>query len=233
MNKEISSTDNHVFRSILTRLFHTDWVIVSLLLLVMMALIFVDRIIALAVIWLCVGVFVQKQGRETIGLRKPEQKIWWLVAPVVGLGMVGVTALTLWALLGWTEQNMFYDMAHAVGESFNLLGSQAAPWLRFAVLGFAWITSPFLEEPLFRGFAQAIYGQRFGIGFAVIFQAMLFALVHPLNSVSWLVSIFAAGIGYGLITRYSKSVWVAVLAHITYNLGIVWIAFTFMPEFVR
>ncbi|MBN2501783.1 MAG: CPBP family intramembrane metalloprotease [Anaerolineales bacterium] len=233
MEKGISFTENEVFHSGITRLIRKDWATVTLILLFHIVLIFIERMAAFVSIWLCILLLVQKQGRRVIGLRTPGHWVWWLIAPVLGLVTVGVTALILWALLGWTERNMFYDMAHAVGETFNLFGNHAAPWLRFTALIFAWIVSPFLEEPLFRGFAQTIYGQRFGVGFAVIFQAMLFALVHPLNNVSWFVSIFVAGIGYGIITKFSKSVWVAVLAHITYNFGIIWIAFTFMPEFVR
>ncbi|WKZ38350.1 MAG: type II CAAX endopeptidase family protein [Anaerolineales bacterium] len=206
--------------------------VVTFILLLHITLMFVERTIALVVLWLCIIFLLQKTGRRTIGLRAPAHWGWWLAAPVVGLLMVGLTAAALWLLFGWTEQNLFYDMAHAVGWSFNLLGSESPLWARWALLAFAWLSSPFLEEPLFRGFAQSIYRQKVGLVWAILLQSGLFALVHPFTSLSWPLSIFATGVVYGLLAKYSRSIWPAALAHIAYNLGIVWISFRFMPQFV-
>jgi membrane protease YdiL (CAAX protease family) len=232
MQNDISAAQNPVFHAGLTKIFKTDWMVVTLILLLHIALMFVERTIALFTIWLCIVFLLQKKGCRTIGLCAPAHWGWWLVAPVVGLLMVGLTAAVLWLLFGWTEQNLFYDMAHAVGGSFNLLGNESPLWVRWALLAFAWLSSPFLEEPLFRGFAQSIYGQKIGTGWAILLQSALFALVHPFNSLSWPLSIFAAGLVYGLLTKYSQSIWPAVLAHIAYNLGIIWISFRFMPQSV-
>ena len=232
MKNDISAAQNLVFHAGLTKLFKTDRMVVTFILLLHMALMFVERTIALVVLWLCIVFLLQKTGRRTIGLCAPVHWGWWLAAPIIGLLMVGLTAAVLWLLFGWTEQNLFYGMAHAVGWSFNLPGSQSPLWARWALLAFAWLSSPFLEELIFRGFAQSIYGQKIGIGWAILIQSVLFALVHPFNSLSWPLSIFAAGVMYGLLTKYSQSIWPAVLAHITYNLAIVWISFVFMPQFV-
>lgn len=233
MSNNTSTIENEIFRPSVRRLFHNNWVIVTIILLVHVAFMFVERQIALVTIWLCVFLLLQKQGKQVIGLRSPTHWVWWIVAPVIGLATVSITAVILWALLGWTKSNMFYDMAHAVGEGFYFLGKQAPLWSRFALLGFSWLlSSPFLEEPLFRGFTQSIYAQKIGMWASIVLQSVIFAFVHPLNSISWFVSIFAAGIIYGILAKYSQSIWVAVLAHATYNLGILWISFTFMPEYV-
>lgn len=93
--------------------------------------------------------------------------------------MVGLTAAALWLLFGWTEQNMFYAMAHAVGWSFNLLGSDAPLWARWALLAFVWLSSPFLEEAIFRGFAQSRFTAWLGARRAEIIIAVTFALFRP------------------------------------------------------
>jgi len=232
MNKLISPDNIEMFHPSITRLFRSNWVAVTAILLFHIAVMFVERTIALVTIWLCIFFLLQTQGKQIIGLQKPKQWTWWILAPVIGAAAVSVTALILWGLVGWTESNMFYDMAHAVGTGFNLLGNQAPLWSRFALLGFAWLSSPFLEEPLFRGFAQSVYGEKIGLWYSIILQAVLFVIVHPLNSISWLVSIFFAGVIYGVVTKQSGSIWVATLAHMTYNLGILWISFNFMPEYI-
>ena len=189
-------------------LFRSEWVAVTAIVLFHIAVMFVERTIALVTIWLCIFFLLQPRGKQIIGLQKPNQWAWWIFAPGIGAATVSVTAVILGALVGWTESNMFFDMAQAVGTRFHLLGSQAILWSRFALLMFAWLSSPFLEEQLFRGFVQSVYGQKFGIWPPIIFQAVLFVLVHPLNSISWFVSIFFAGIVYAVVTKYSKSIWV-------------------------
>jgi hypothetical protein len=232
MQKDTPAIEDDIFHSSVTRIIKTNWMAVTFILLLHLALMFVERTIALVVLWLCIVFLLQKTGRRAIGLRAPLHWGWWLAAPIIGLVMVGLTAASLWLLFGWTEQNLFYDMAHAVGGSFNLSGSESPLWARWTLLAFAWLSSPFLEEPLFRGFAQSIYAQKIGFGWAILLQSALFALVHSFASLSWPISIFAAGIVYGLVAKYSQSVWPAVLAHIAYNLGIVWISFQFLPQFV-
>jgi membrane protease YdiL (CAAX protease family) len=76
------------------------------------------------------------------------------------------------------------------------------------------------------------YGQKIRVGWAILFQSAQFALVHPFNSLSWPLSIFAAGLVYGLLTQYSQSIWPAVLVHIAYKIAIVRISFRLMPQFV-
>lgn len=233
MNNNTSSTEKEIFRPSVMRLFRQNWIVVTVILLFHIALIFIERQIAFITIWLGVFFLLQPQGKRFIGLRYPTHWIWWIIAPVTGLATVSITAIILWALLRWTESNMFYDMAQAVGEGFHFLGEQAPLWSRFALLGFVWLfSSPFLEEPLFRGFTQSVYGQKIGVWNSIVLQSVIFTLVHPLNSISWFVSIFAAGIVYGILTKYSRSIWVAVVAHIAYNLGILWISFNFMPEYI-
>ncbi|GEM_PF-5120343 len=233
MNSNSSSIDNKVFRPGVRRLFHSNWVVVTIILLVHIALLIVARPVALITIWLCVFFLLQPEGKRVIGLRGPTHWLWWMIAPATGLVIVSITAVILWALFEWTASNMFYDMAHAVGETFRLLGEQVPLGSRFALLSFAWLfMSPFLEEPLFRGFTQSVYAQKIGVWASIVLQSVVFALVHPLNSISWFVSIFAAGIVYGILTKCSQSIWVAVLAHATYNVGILWISFNFMPEYI-
>ena len=233
MDNNTTSTENEIFRPGAKRLFQHNWVIVTIILLGQIALMFLERQVALATIWLWAFLLLPPHGRRVIGLRSPTHWAWWIIAPAAGLATVSITAVILWALLGWTESNMFYDMAHGVGEGFRFLGEQASNVSRLSLLGFLWLfSSPLLEEPLFRGFTQSIYGQKMGVWPAIVLQSVIFTLVHPLNSVSWFVSIFAAGLVYGILTKYSQSIWPAVLAHAAYNLGILWISFTFMPEYI-
>lgn len=222
-----------IFRQNIKRILRTDWVIVTLIFLIHIGLTFVSRTIALVAIWLWLYLLVHQDGRQKIGLRHPNHWIWWFSSPIIGLVLVNATAIILWLIFGWSEKNMFYDMANAVGNGYRMLQESDFVWAPYALLGFGWLLqSPLLEEPLFRGLMLGSYGNEWGYGKALLIQAIAFAVVHPLNSVSWFASIFVAGIVYGVIMRKSGSIWPAVLAHSAYNFGIIWIAIKYMPEFV-
>lgn len=227
------TTEEGIFRPFIKRFVRAEWLIVTLIFFIQVGLSAIFRTIALIAIWLWLFLLLRRPGRREIGLRSPQHWGWWLVGPLLGLVLVSVTAAILWLIWGWGEHNMFTDMAQAVGHSYQFLAGGLPAWVPLAVLGFGWLVeSPLLEGPLFRSLMFGVYRKKWGDGVGIVIQALAFTLVHPLHSVSWVVSIFVAGIGYALITKYSQSLWPAVLAHSAYNLGIIWIAFQYYPHFV-
>jgi hypothetical protein len=186
--------------------------------------------VALAAIWLWVYLLMSPAGRRDIGLGPPNQRKWWFLGPLIGFLTIAITATALWLFFGWSERNMLYDMASAI-QAYIVVPHNAVVWATWVLLYLGWLVqSPLLEEPLFRGFMQTGYSRQWGIWLAIIVQSIAFTLVHPFNSFSWPISIFIAGVVYGLITYHSRSIWPAVLAHSAYNLGVVWISFNYVPD---
>jgi membrane protease YdiL (CAAX protease family) len=183
------------------------------------------RTLALIAVWIWVFVLVSKSGRPLLGLRRPAHWIWWLVGPIAGSGLFGVSFYWITSAVGWNPLNPFHAMVDVISITAWLPGI-APLWASVILVGFGWLVeSPLLEEPIFRGFLQTGIGRRWGIWAAIVLQAALFSLLHPLNSLYWIVSIFTAGLVYGLLAHYSKSIWPAVLAHSLYNAGVLWLAF--------
>lgn len=232
MDKSDKISYDTFFKPAILRLFKKNQISIIVIILFHLALISIERILALISLWLITMLIILPTGKILIGLNKPQNRSWYLISTILGFSMVGLSAILCWALLGWQENNLFVDMARAVSTGFHLLGENAPISARIALLLFAWMTGPFLEELLFRGYTQSLLSHYLGIWPAIILQAVLFAIIHPLSSLSWFVVIFAAGLLYGWIRQKSQSIWPAILAHAAYNIGILIISFTFLPNLI-
>lgn len=80
------------------------------------------------------------------------------------------------------------------------------------------LCAPLVEELLFRGLVFTRWGRRFGIRRGLLFSALLFGLLHislqPLGA-------FVLGLVAGLLYLRTRSLWVAIAAHATNNLIVV------------
>ncbi len=221
MTSSESSPEKGVFREEIRRFVDAEWLIVVLIFLVHIGLTSIFRTIGLVAMWVWIFILMRLEGRKRIGIRQPNHWGWWVAGPLLGLALIGITAAFSSLTWGWGEENMLYEMGQGIQE---WLGGNLPVWLLFTLLGFGWLVeSPFMEEPLFRGLIFGVLRGKWSNGVSIFIQALAFTLVHPLHSASWAISIFAAGVVYGLITKYSESIFPAALAHSAYNFGVLWI----------
>ncbi|GAD32075.1 putative membrane associated protease [Photobacterium leiognathi lrivu.4.1] len=73
------------------------------------------------------------------------------------------------------------------------------------------------EEAFFRGFIQQSLSKQFGWIIGIAMASLLFGLVHIHGGLLLVAFATLAGVGYGLIYRYSSRLWVAVLFHFLFN----------------
>lgn len=77
------------------------------------------------------------------------------------------------------------------------------------------IVAPLAEEMLFRGVLLSALGSRWGLGIALVVQAIVFAAYH---FTPWLlVPTFVLGLACGWLTQRRGSLWPAVVLHALYN----------------
>jgi membrane protease YdiL (CAAX protease family) len=84
-------------------------------------------------------------------------------------------------------------------------------WLLLAGI----VVAPVVEELFFRGFLYAGLAQRYSWRKAAVISSALFALIHlqPLA----IVPIFLLGYLFAYLYERSKSIWPAILMHVTTN----------------
>lgn len=77
------------------------------------------------------------------------------------------------------------------------------------------VVAPFAEEVVFRGVLLSSMRDRWGSGWAVVGSSLLFAAVHVNPYVALPIFVLALGLGY-LFLR-SRSIWVSMACHATFN----------------
>ena len=99
----------------------------------------------------------------------------------------------------------------------------------FVIYLIAVVGAPFFEELYFRGLVQGTLSARWGVGVAIVVQALLFGLVHldPNNgwgNIGTFVIITIVGLGLGSIRQWSGRLPPGMATHAGYNAIIVTIA---------
>jgi len=81
------------------------------------------------------------------------------------------------------------------------------------------LIGPILEEIFYRGFIQTALEKRFNFEYALLIPAVLFTISHAYKITQWhnMLTYLIIGIIYGLLRRWDKSLFPAIIAHICFN----------------
>jgi len=175
-----------------------------------------DFVIALFVV---VAAYASKLDVQALFGRTPRRSdIWPVVVTDVFLYCVGEALITLiftsvsflypkfaiwW--LNWTWEPSVYITT----EGSLPLFANSLNFLSLVVLG------PALEEILFRGYLLHRWSRKWGLGLGIFASSAIFGAIHPdpLGA-----AIF--GVGMSLLYLRTQSLYVPILAHSIYNLGV-------------
>lgn len=121
------------------------------------------------------------------------------------------------ALAFWLADQWFFDWLDPAqqAEDVNKWRQNNQGFLYASVLLGSVILAPLFEELFFRGLLFKAMGAHLPAGWVVLLTAVLFAAIHP--SFPLVISVFLAGLMYGLLRQLSGSVLPAILAHIIHN----------------
>ncbi|MBM7614690.1 CPBP family intramembrane glutamic endopeptidase [Alkaliphilus hydrothermalis] len=139
-------------------------------------------------------------------------KISWKNAALfvpVGIGMVFINGFLL-SLIQKTEV-----MDDAFSKHIDLMEQllSGSPILLYLAVA---IAAPFIEEIIFRGLILKELRKNLSIKWAIVIQAILFALYH-MQLVQGIYTFFM-GILLGLVCVWFKSIWPAIIIHLFNNL---------------
>jgi membrane protease YdiL (CAAX protease family) len=148
------------------------------------------------------------------------QALAWLTAP----SRVRPFSLAVLALVGLLVKSL---LSGTLTSSLALTATPLAQWGIFdavpvplwSLLPFAVLLGPLMEEVLFRGYGVLAFAERntiTGVA-AVVGSSLAFALVHPWSPAG-LLSSFLAGLLYGTIALWTRTLWAPLLLHSLNNL---------------
>ncbi len=199
--------------------------------------------ISMVIIWPIPWLLSNRQARYSIGFKAPISQSWFLLGPLYTLAALAVCTGIVWLFFGNNDNNWMVRHALYLNEALSQVPSNTSVLISFAIVTLpALIFSPFAEEFLFRGYMISGFSQKWGIRIALFIQAFAFALVHlshygltpfqPFLIAIWFPSTFFVALILGWIVLKSGSIWIAVLSHGFFNLGMNGLVFLLLPEIV-
>lgn len=185
-------------------------------------------------------VFLNADGRRKIGLTKPSNPAWLVLAFAGGLAFSLVLYYVGLQLYGNSSSNWYVYIA----RSYNIAPGMAAADknLMFWIVALTGMTfSPIGEEFFFRGIVHSSFAASIGDRRASVVDAAAFALVHlshfglvfinqqwsflPGPALLWILSMFLVSLLFFTSRQKSGSILGAVLCHAGFNLGMIYSIF--------
>ncbi len=148
---------------------------------------------------------------RALGLKKPEN---------LGVTIFEGLGLTAILLAFWVASWQFYQTLD-LGVPYEIQTIIRGDEFRYfyAMTAFTWIATAFGEEVLFRGFymntmLELFRGSGAGVVFAVIFQALIFSLLHMGSTTIQSIPVFITGlIMGGAYFLFNRNLWPLIIAH--------------------
>ncbi len=188
-------------------------------------------------------IFLSKNGVKIIGITKPTQYKWLLLAFISGLLFSMLLYLLGQVLYGNSLDNWYFY----IGKSYNIPQAinqhdKTILFIITAVTGM--IFSPIGEEFFFRGIVHTSFANSIGEKQASLVDSSAFACTHIshfglvfinnqwkfviIPALIWVVSMFCVSIVFIVSKKRSGSILGAILCHAAFNLGMIFCIFYLM-----
>jgi hypothetical protein len=139
---------------------------------------------------------------------------WWLAAfPLVMTQLTGMVIINTWLIPIFTGARFENPQVEAITG-----GLQLSPLDLLLLLVLIAVVAPIAEELFFRGMLYPIMRRRWGAGWAMVLNALVFALAHFLPVL--IPGLFFVGLILAVVRERSQSVLPGILLHVLQN-GIV------------
>ncbi|WP_405246888.1 CPBP family intramembrane glutamic endopeptidase [Cellulophaga sp. Asnod2-G02] len=185
-------------------------------------------------------VFLSKYGRKKIGIKKPTNNPWLIIALIIGVAF----SILLYFLGETLYGNSYENWYNYIGKSYNIpkgIDEQSKLTI-FSISAFIGMTfSPIGEELFFRGIVHSSFANSIGNRKASLIDSSAFAIVHIshfglifhnqqweflyLPTVIWVLSMFIVSILFYACRKRSGSILGAIICHSAFNLGMTYCIF--------
>lgn len=190
--------------------------------------------------WFAPLVFLTKQGRRSMGMKRPNHYVRLLFSFIAGVLSCAVVFGLFLLLYEKAEGNAFVYIAKAGGVPAGLADLDRLIYFLIAAIP-SMLFSPIGEEFLYRGVVHGSFVQRFGETKASFFDSSAFALTHlahfgivyqitgwaflPVPAVLWVFSMFTVSQVFFRCKLMCDSIYGAVFAHAGFNFAMMYFIF--------
>lgn len=241
------SQKEDLFRPILSKIFPKAWILAIFIFDVHLFLRFGGLWnaffipLSMIILWPLPWLLSDKQGRYLLLFKSPVSWSWLIYGPVLSLFSLGICVGLAWSIFGTTNENWFVQHALMLNESLEQVPQSSTLEMKFWIVTIpAMIFSPLGEEFLYRGFLLKSFETEWNFRVGLIVQASVFAIAHlahygllpfqPILLLVWLPSMFFAALVLGWIVKKSESIWIGVISHLFFNLGMNAVVFLMLPN---
>ncbi len=179
-------------------------------------------------------IFMVKDGRKAIGLRKATLPKWYLISTLGGVLMAFIIFLIGFGYFGTTADNWYISIINQVMTETERL-EFSTPILFIIVTLPSIIFSPIGEEIFFRGVVMQYYNVDKGNSkWRILFGVIPFAVIHILHhgifivagdynwqflsGLVWFLLMMGVSFFFAWIKKSSSSLYPAILGHSIFNL---------------
>jgi len=192
------------------------------------------------VMWFAPFIFLSKEGRRYIGIKKPTNYKWLLYSFLIGFAFCSLMFICAKFFYADTVNNSFVyiSRSYTIPEE-ALAANKLMFFLMFSFVGITF--SPIGEELLYRGVVHGSFVSKFGETKASVFDSLAFALTHlahfgiiynlggweflPVPALLWVLGMFIASQLFFICKQKSGSVLGAIISHAGYNVAMMYIIF--------
>ncbi len=191
-------------------------------------------ILLFILMWAFPFVFLTRDGRRTIGLKKPTQPLWLIFGFVLGLTASVLIYFVGTTLFDHTENNWYMTIMGSFNKDNIIEGIKPSIGLFLLVTFPTMVFSPIGEEFFFRGMIHESYASKYGNNNAMIIDASFFGITHLAHhgllmtsdgprllpsAFIWILMMMFVSILLFYVRKKSGSIWGAVTCHAGFNFG--------------
>ncbi len=185
-------------------------------------------------------IFLSQHGRYQIGIKKPANYSWLIIAICIGLTFSMFLYFLGESLYGKSYENWYQYISKSYNISTDI--NEQTKLITFGISAFIGMTfSPIGEELFFRGIVHSSFANSLGNNKASIIDSSAFAIVHISHfglvfhnqqwefllvpSAIWVLCMFLVNIMFYICREGSGSILGAILCHSAFNLGMTYCIF--------
>ena len=185
-------------------------------------------------------IFLTKHGRKNIGITKPRNFKWLIIAFISGL----IASIILYFIGQFLYGESYQNWYQYVGKSYKIPSTitQTDKNILFIIMAITGMTfSPIGEELFFRGIVHSSFAKSIGEKKASIVDSLAFALTHishfglvfikdkwiffVVPASIWVTSMFLVSLLFYAFRKKSNSILGSILCHSAFNLGMIYCIF--------
>ncbi|OFX39446.1 MAG: CAAX protease [Bacteroidetes bacterium GWA2_40_15] len=191
--------------------------------------------------WITPWIFLTKEGRSYIGIRKPTNSRWLLYSFLGGAAFCVIVFIVGILIFNHSYSNWFVYISKSY-QSIGIISTASQRLTYFLIYSLVGMTfSPIGEELFYRGIVHGSFVKELGEQKASIIDSLAFALTHLAHfgiiymfgdwhflfipAILWVIFMFITSRIFFICKQKTGSIYGAIISHAAFNLTMMYLIF--------